>query len=313
MLGKQRGKGMFGMKIRIGSRSCLGALASEFVAGFVGLSGALLLALPASAVTFPLPSADTRAHTFGSGQPGLEWTTEGVGSNGEVSYDSATQIVTMGAVINVLNFFDPNVGACPTDVGSNCAENLAQNLAFDVTAQLESVVVTDFGGGTFQIDVNFGSAPGDDLVVTDPDSTTLLTGEFTAGTFLGDPTTGLTASAFVVNGSVSGNPTVVGFASFTGGAYAQLFDSGLGPDFGLKVSEFFDLVPTLTALAGPILADYAGDGSVDNATLGDFTAEGQGQLFRVASGDFTVPEPGAGLLLGSTFALLGLAARRARR
>jgi hypothetical protein len=99
-----------------------------------------------------------------------------------------------------------------------------------------------------------------------------------------------------------GDPTVTGFAEITGGLYASLFDSGGSADFSLHIAEFFDFSPVTAAIAAALVL---------NQPLPSFTAEGQGQVFRVATGDFVAPEPGALLLVGTGLALVAAMRRRA--
>lgn len=262
----------------------------------------LFTAGTASAVQFVLPTADTRLHSISSGEPGAEWDTGGLGVNGELSYSSVTEILSFDAELNVLNYFDPNDGGCPTDVGSNCTHNYVTNLDLSVSASLESIDVTFLGGTFFELTVNFESTGGTDITLTDPtDSTVLLSASWQAGSFLGSPTTGLSATALYDTGSASviGDLTLVGFAGAATGSYAQLLDSGGGSNLLVNIGEAFDFSPTLDALAATL---------VGTSTLASFTAEGEGQLFRVESGNF-VPEPHAALLLGSIL-LAGAIARR---
>jgi len=260
-------------------------------AGVLAVAAALLLTGgTAGAVQFSLPSTDARLHSLSSGQPGAEWDTGGMGVNGLVNYDSGTQHLDFDAELNVLNYFDPNDGGCATDVGSNCTVNFATNLELTVDADLAGVVVNGLGSGFFELVVNFASTGGPDITLTDPtDNTQLFTASWQAGSFLGQSTTGLTASAILDSGSgtVIGDFTVIGFANVTGGPYQQLFDSGGSLDLGINLGEFFDFAPTLDTLAAGIF---------NSGTLASFTAEGEGQIFRVTAGDF-VPEPQPALLV----------------
>lgn len=267
-------------------------------------AGALLsTAGTASAVQFT-PGVDARLHTLTSGQSGAEWNTGALGAaNGQLSYSSVTTQLSLTAELDVLNYYDPNDITCPTDVGSNCTFNYGTNLDITVGADLNGIVTTALGGGFFQIDINFETTAGTDITIVDPtDSTTVLTAEWQAGTFSGFPTTGLTVSGIYDSGSgsVVGDPTALGFATITGGLYAGLFDSGGSSDVSLHLAEFFDFAPTIDAIAAAIIG---------TGVLPSFTAEGEGQIFRVAAGDF-VPEPNLGLLIGS--AVLAIAAIRRR-
>jgi hypothetical protein len=251
----------------------------------------------AGAVQFELPtdaSADARLHSLSSGQPGAEWFTEGVGVAGQVTYDSGTELLAFDADLTDLNYFDPNDGSCSTDVGSNCNVNFVTPLDLSADAQLDAITVNFLSGTFFEIIVDFQTTGGTDITLTDPtDNTQLFAASWQAGSFLGESTTGLTASAIYDTsangglGGVIGDVTVIGFANVTSGSYAQLFDSGAGSDLGINIAEFFSFAPTLDALAA---------GIIGSGTLASFTAEGQGQLFRVTAGDF-VPEPQPALLV----------------
>ena len=72
----------------------------------------------------------------------------------------------------------------------------------------------------------------------------------------------------------------------------------------LNLSEFFDFTPSINAIAAYLIA---------NGTLPDFTGEGQGQIFRVDTGEFVIPEPSTVLLLGLGIAGLGVVRRRSNR
>jgi hypothetical protein len=291
---------------------------------FALLVASLLWPAAAGAVEFSLPSIDTRLHTLMSSQPGAEWNTGANGaSGGELAYSSAGQQLTLAANLDVLNYFDPNGGAaagvtgapCTTDAGSNCAYNFTNDPAISVAADLDSILITDFGGGIYQVDLNFESTGGTDITITDDDSTVLLTASWQAGTFQSFPTTGLTVSAIYDAGNnvLIGDPTALGFGVITGGAYAQIFDSGGSFDISLHLAEFFNFVPTTSTIAAAIITNYISNGGlfVDNSALIDFTADGQGQVFRVDTGDFQVPEPAAASLLGASLALLAARRRRA--
>jgi hypothetical protein len=72
----------------------------------------------------------------------------------------------------------------------------------------------------------------------------------------------------------------------------------------LDFSELFDFNPTEDAIAAYVLA---------NNDLPDFTGEGEGQLYRVDTGDFVIPEPSTALLFGLGIAGLGVVPRRSQR
>ncbi len=265
------------------------------------LAAAVLLLIGTSAAAVPqfTPTATSRLHTLGSGQPGAEWNTGGLLANGEIDYDSGTGRLTIEAELDVLNYYDPGT-ACPTDVGSNCAFNYGTNLDITLEADLHSIDVTPLGGGDALIEINFESTGGTDLTLVDPtDLSTLLTAEWQAGTFASTVTTGLTVSAFYLGGSVFGDPQVTGVFGDMAGSYASLFGP-LSGNFGLSISEAFDFSPSIDAIAATII----GTGS-----LPDFTAEGEGQVFRTETGQF-VPEPATWLLMVTSAAGLFLAGRR---
>jgi hypothetical protein len=281
---------------------------SFFTSALVAAS--LLWASNAGALQFSLPSVDTRLHTLTSLQPGAEWNTTGTAN---LSYSSVTQQLTLTANLDVLNYHDPNGGAgagvvgapCTTDAGSNCSFNFASDPTILLVADLNSIVVINQGAGLYSIDLNFETTGGNDITVTDPtDNTVLLTGSWQAGSFQNNPTTGLTVSALFDSnfGSLVIDPTSVGFAVVTGGAYAQLLDSGGSQDIALNIAAFNAFSPSEAAIALALIS---------TGTLPSFTAEGEGQVYRVASGDFEAPEPGALLLVGAGAGLVAVCRRRA--
>jgi hypothetical protein len=108
---------------------------------------------------------------------------------------------------------------------------------------------------------------------------------------------------------VIGDPTVIGFALIDNSTlYASLFDSDSNPltqnSIMINLSEFFDFGPdpqTLDDIAAFIIAE---------GHPPDFTNEAQGQLYRVDTGDFVIPEPSTALLLGLGLTGLGAVRRR---
>ena len=99
---------------------------------------------------------------------------------------------------------------------------------------------------------------------------------------------------------------MIGFALLDNlSLYAAMFDSDANPltanSIMLDFSELFDFDPTIDAIAAYVVA---------NGTLPDFTGEGEGQLYRVETNDFVIPEPSTALLLG--LGLVGLAVRNRR-
>lgn len=265
------------------------------------------LALPGSAAALQLvPSATARLHTIASGQPGAQWNTGGLGAGGQLTYDSGTGIATLTAGLDVLNWFDPADAGCPTDAGSNCAFNFGPDLTITLEASYAGAVITPLGGSLVSVTLNFqttaGGAP--DLVVTDPTDPgfgSVLEGDWQAGTFAGTPTLGLQfnlvfdSSTMTVIGSVNG----AGFLAIDSStAYAGLFESGTNY-FGLQVASLDDFGGVPGGLNGIVAYAVANGGA-----LPDFTAEANGQVFRVTAGEFEAPEPGVAALLAAGLALL---------
>jgi hypothetical protein len=269
------------------------------------LAAVMVWSAAAQAVPQFVPTGTARLHTLGSGQLGAEWNTGGLGAGGEVSYDSGTQTLSMDAVLDTMNWYDPANGSCPTDVGSNCSLNFGPDLDISLTASFDSVVVTPLGGGLFGVTVNFGTAGGVDLTITDPaDGDSIqLKASVAAGTFMGTPTSGLAASVVfdsAGSGSIIGGVNVVGFLAVD---VATPFASLFLPDyFGIQLSAFSDFDDGLGGTLVDIVATTISSGS-----LPDFTAEANGQILATVTGAF-VPEPGTLLLLS----LAGLAILRRR-
>ena len=108
---------------------------------------------------------------------------------------------------------------------------------------------------------------------------------------------------------VQGDPLAIGFALIDNlTLYAAMFDSDANPftsnSIMLDFSELFNFSPDINAIAAYAIA---------NNTLPDFTGEGQGQLYRVDTGEFVIPEPSTALLLGLGIAALGAVRRRSHR
>lgn len=278
------------------------------IAALVALSS--FVASSALAVPQFTPSATALLHTLVSPQsPGVAYNSGGLGSGtsgGQIVYTNTgggTGSLNITSKVDVMNYYDPANGACPTDVGSNCAFNFATDLDFTVNAILNGISVVDYGGGYFGIDIMFESAGGgNDFSWTDPTdgNSNMLTATWTAGTFNSIPTTGLQASLIydlntqtVLNDDIS----VTGFATINSGLYADMF----GTDMVLvDLSKFIDFSPSFATITAQVI----GTGEVPS-----FTAEINGQIFRTDAGQF-VPEPGTALLVGLGLAALG---RRARR
>jgi hypothetical protein len=272
----------------------------------------LLVAGSAFAVPQFTPSPTALLHTL-TGQPGQQpgvlYNSGGTGSGasgGQIVYTNTgggTGNLDISSRVDVMNYYDPNNGACATDLGSNCSYNFATDLDFTVQAVLNGLAVVDYGGGYFGIDIMFETAGGgSDFSWTDPTdgNSNMLSATWTAGTFNNNPTTGLQASLIYdtnTNTVLNDDITVTGFATITGGLYASMF----GADLVLvDLSNFFDFSPTFSTITAQVL---------NTGEVPSFTAEINGEIFRVDSGQF-VPEPGTALLVGLGLAVLG---RRGRR
>jgi len=279
----------------------LGQLLFVLLAGIAGIGwGTAAQALPQFT-----PTATARLHTLGSGQLGAEWNTGGLGTGGQLSYDSASKIATLTAGLNVLNWFDPSNSSCATDSGSNCAFNFNPNLDITLTASFLGFTVAPVTGTLVNVTTNFGTTGGVDFVVTDPTdlNSVQMRGSIAAGSFNGNPTTGLSTSLLfdTSTGLVLGSVTGSGFlqADPTTPLASLLQPDFFGITFG-ALNNFDDgNGGGLSAIVAATLA---------SGTLGSFTAEANGQILNTASGQF-VPEPATLLLLG----IAGLAAAARRR
>jgi hypothetical protein len=263
----------------------------------------------AQAVPQFTPSPGDSLHTIFSGEAGAQWNTSGVGVGGSISYSSGTQQLSITGVLDILNYWNPGNGSCPTDAGSNCAFNYGPDLDITLVADLHSVVVDDLTLGFYQVTVNFETTGGVDLSVTDPadGNSVQLEASWQAGTFLGNPTTGMAVSLVFDDGAGSVIGTTLdgaGFLSVDGSTpYASLFAPTY---FGLAFQSLSDFAPTLDSLADDLVEEYKASSPL---TLESFTAEANGQVYKTDTGEF-VPEPGAVFLLGLGFLALAARARR---
>lgn len=285
---------------------------------FTAVAAIALAAGTAQAIPQFIPTPTTKVHTVFSGEPGVTWNTGGVGVNGQIVYTAGTSTLAIGGEIDAANYYDPLNGGCPTDSGSNCTFNYGPNLDFDVLAEFIGVTVTPTGGGFYDILLDFQSTGGVDILWTDPadGNSVVLAASWQAGTFLGNPTPGLQVQSTYCDGvggcgaaGVQGDPLAIGFALIDNlTLYAAMFDSDGNPfttnSIMLDFSELFDFSPGIDAIAAYVLA---------NNTLPDFTGEGEGQLFRVDTGEFVIPEPSTALLLGFGLIGLGVTGRRVKR
>lgn len=265
----------------------------------------LLWSASASAIQLT-PTGTSRLHTITSGQPGAQWNTIG---GAQLSYSSGTGVATLTANLDVLNWFDTANGACATDVGSNCTHNYTTDLAITLDASFVGTTVTPIAPNTVNIQLNFATTANalPDLTVLDPTDVgfgNVLEGDWQAGLFNGNPTTGLSFNVVfnTLTNTVIGTPNGSGFLAIDSAtAYAGLFESGSNY-FGLNVATLSGFAGFPGGLNGIIAYAAA------NNALPSFTAEANGQVYRVTSGEF-VPEPGALLLLAGGFTLLGLRGR----
>jgi hypothetical protein len=176
--------------------------------------------------------------------------------------------------------------------------NYSPEVELTVSAKFKDITITPLGGNFVYVDVNFETTgnPYDlltlDPVEVDPDDI-MITASFVGGFFNGNPTSGLSTRILydIVNLSAFWQDVdVSGFLDVSGGHQASLFAEDY---FGLALTNATDFDDGLGGGLDEIVAAYLGSG-----TLPSFTAEADGQAFRIASGDFIIPEPSTALLLG---------------
>lgn len=275
------------------------------------MTAVALAAGSAQAVPQFTPTATARAHTIDSGESGTTWNTGGTGVNGQVVYTASNTRLAIGAGIDVLHYYDPLNGGCSTDTGSDCTFNFGPNLSMSVLADFIGITLNPGLNGFIEILLNFESTGGVDIEWLDPSdgNSVMLRANWAAGVFQGFPTTGLQVIGNYCDGvggcgpaGLIGDPIALGFAILDQTTpYADLFETGGDQGVILDLSELFDFNPTFNAIAA-----YA----IVNGTLPDFAGEAQGQLFRVSTGEFVIPEPSTALLFGLGLAGLGVARRR---
>lgn len=278
---------------------------------FLALLGVAFCAAPALAVPQWSPTTGTeRAHTYDSGQPGIEWDTGGPLAGGQISYDSGTELLTVTGLVDTLNSWDVANGGCPTDVGSNCPLNYSPGLDLTVSARFKDITISPLSGNFVYVDVNFETTGAAydlltlDPVEVDPDDI-MLTASFVAGEFNGNPTSGLSTRILydiVTLEALWQDVDVAGFLEVSGGHHASLFAEEY---FGLALTNGTNFDDGAGGGLNEIVAAYLGTG-----TLPSFTAEADGQAFRIASGQFIIPEPSTALLLGLGLKWIAVTRRR---
>ena len=294
-------------------------ITERFGIAFAALSAVALTAGSAQAVPQFTPTGTELGHTIDSGESGTTWTTGGLLAPGQVKYTELTSRLEISAGIDALHFFDPTNGGCSTDAGSDCDFNFLPNLGLSVVADFVGLTLDPGINGYLSITLDFASTGGgSDITWTDPadGNSVMLSANWAAGTFQGFPSPGLQVLGTYCTGDLSlngcgavgliGLPTAIGFAIIDDASpFATLFQTGLDQEgVILDLAELFDFNPTFDAIAAYILV---------NNTLPDFEGEANGQIFRVNTGEFVIPEPSTALLLGLGLVGLATVCRRARR
>lgn len=285
--------------------------------GLLAALSTLLWNFDAQALQFsPSPTARLHYVTDPATSKGAQWNTGGLGSGGQINYNSVLSgtdpgLLTMTGVVDLLNYFDPSDPNCPTTGNPSCQINFAPDLVLTLEAQFDSLTVTPLGGSFFQVDTNFSTTLDGqpDIVITDPnDGTVVLEADWSAGIIGGSSsTTGLISTVFWDNdaNSVVAGPNVTGFSIVDlGTPFGSLFEDG-SDAVKLDLATFDNFGPPLDDLV---------NGAISSGVLGSFTAEGQGQVFRVEAGEFVpIPEPTTLGLAGLAVGALLWAHRKARR
>jgi hypothetical protein len=281
-------------------------------------------AVSAGALPQYTPGANDRINNFfdppnaGTGTPYAS-TSQGV------SYSSTTGEATVSGTVSTLNYHvtgDPTV---------NIAQTFSPALTFSLELELVSITLTPNAIDPSLVDVLFDYRTTDDglwdLVLTDPKDggQVVLRADLNAGGTVDvgvtsfEAPTGLRATAASVDPN---NPSTLQVLNAHGvfdidqtSLYAPLFQDSaymLGFEIG-TVNQFDAGNPSTTNDWVDIFnaLDCSGAPVCDTSTLISHTANAQGSVFGIASGDFIpVPEPGTLALVGA--GLLGLAGRRLR-
>jgi hypothetical protein len=284
----------------------------------------LALAGTAEALQFT-PTATARLHFPSDTQPGTSWNTVAAGVIEYRSLDEAVDpgLLTLSGFVDVMNYGDVSDPNCDDASGENCDFDYSPDLTLTVEGQFSALTVTPFDApfeNFVTIVMKFETtADGNaDIVWSDPDfgDAVALEADWQEGDLGGVATTGLEATVFydTVAEASFGSPSVAGVSLVDlGSAYASLFDDDDPNDpiasVMFETDSFFSFVATDPNLAAGLdaIIQRTLDPNNTNNVVPSFTAEGQGQIFRLASDAFVpIPEPSSLVLLGA--ALAGLAA-----